>query len=62
MAGNIIPRREWRTFGKCFGVSEKKIRSYEPDNFKKSSKKYTLSANSNENCKVHDEVMGINSL
>lgn len=49
MAGNIIPRREWRTFGKCFGVSEKKIRSYEPDNFKKSSKKYTLSANSNEN-------------
>ena len=39
MAGKIIPRWEWRTFGDNFGVSEEKIKSYEMGNFKKSSEK-----------------------
>lgn len=62
MAGKIIPRWEWRTFGENFGVSEEKIKSYEMGNFKKSSEKYILSRNSNENCKVRDELMDIKSL
>ncbi len=62
MAGKIIPRWEWRTFGDNFGVSEEKIKSYELGNFKKSSEKYILSRNSNENCKVRDELMDIKSL
>ena len=62
MAGKIIPRWEWRTFGENFGVSEEKIKSYELGNFKKSSEKYILSRNSNENCKVRDELMDIKSL
>ena len=62
MAGKIIPRWEWRTFGENFGVSEEKIKAYELGNFKKSSEKYILSANSNENCKVRDELMDIKSL
>ena len=62
MAGKIIPRWEWRTFGENFGVSEDKIKAYELGNFKKSSEKYILSANSNENCKVRDELMDIKSL
>ncbi len=62
MAGKIIPRWEWRTFGDNFGVSEEKIKSYEMGNFKKSSEKYILSRNSNENCKVRDELMDIKSL
>lgn len=62
MAGKIIPRWEWRTFGEDFGVSEEKIKAYELGNFKKSSEKYILSRNSNENCKVRDELMDIKSL
>ena len=62
MAGKIIPRWEWRTFGDNFGVSEEKIKAYELGNFKKSSEKYILSRNSNENCKVRDELMDIKSL
>lgn len=62
MAGKIIPRWEWRTFGENFGVSEEKIKAYELGNFKKSSEKYILSRNSNENCKVRDELMDIKSL
>ena len=62
MADKIIPRWEWRTFGDNFGVSEEKIKSYEMGNFKKSSEKYILSRNSNENCKVRDELMDIKSL
>ena len=61
MAGKIIPRWEWRTFGDNFGVSEEKIKSYEMGNFKKSAEQYILSANSNENCKVRDELMDIKS-
>ena len=62
MAGKIIPRWEWRTFGENFGESENKIKAYELGNFKKSSEKYILSRNSNENCKVRDELMDIKSL
>jgi len=62
MADKIIPRWEWRTFGDNFGVSEDKIKAYELANFKKSSEKYILSRNSNENCKVRDELMDIKSL
>ena len=64
MAGKIIPRWEWRTFlgeNGSFGESEEKIKTYEMGNFKKSSEKYILSRNSNENCKVRDELMDIKS-
>ena len=65
MAGKIIPRWEWRTFlgeNGSFGESEAKIKTYEMGNFKKSEEKYILSKNSNENCKVRDELMDIKSL
>lgn len=62
MAGKIIPRWEWRTFGDKFGDSEAKIKAYEQGNFKKSSEKYILSRNSNENCKIRDDLMDIKSL
>ena len=64
MAGKIIPRWEWRTFlpeNGNFGESEEKIKAYEMGNFKKSAEKYILSRNSNENCKVRDELMDIKS-
>lgn len=62
MAGKIIPRWEWRTFGEKFGEGEDRIRAYELGNFKKSSEKYILSRNSNENCKIRDDLMDIKSL
>ena len=62
MAGKIIPRWEWRTFGENFGVTEEKIKAYELANFKKSEEKYILSRNSNENCKIRDDLMDIKSL
>ena len=61
--GTIIPRWEWRTFGKEFGASEEKIKSYELGNFKKSSEKYILTAKTSEqNCKIRDDLMDIKSL
>jgi len=59
----IIPRWEWRTFGKDFGESEAKIKSHELGNFKKSSEKYILTAKTSEqNCKIRDDLMDIKSL
>ncbi len=58
----IIPRWEWRTFGKEFGAAEERIKSHEMGNFKKSSEKYILSRRSNENCKIRDDLMDIKSL
>ena len=60
--GEIIPRWEWRTFGKEFGVGEERIKAHELGTFKKSSEKYILSRNSNENCKIRDDLMDIKSL
>ena len=60
--GEIIPRWEWRTFGKEFGVGEERIKKYEQVLFKKSSEKYILSRKSNENCKIRDDLMDIKSL
>ncbi len=60
--GVIIPRWEWRTFGESFGEAEDKIKAYPLGNFKKSSEKYILSCNSNENTKIRDDLMDIKSL
>ena len=57
----IIPRREWRTFGAQFGEAEDKIKAYGEVAFKKSSENYILSRNSNENCKIRDDLMDIKS-
>jgi len=57
--GKIIPRWEWRTFGKEFGEGEARIKAHELATFKKSSEKYILSKNSNENCKIRDDLMDI---
>lgn len=58
----IIPRWEWRTFGDKFNISEEKIKNNKLGNFKRSSEKYILSRNSNENCKIRDDLMDIKSL
>ena len=56
----IIPRWEWRTFGSDFNGADEKIMALNPS-VKKSSEKYILSRNSNENCKIRDDLMDIKS-
>jgi len=61
--GAIIPRWEWRTFGKEFGKSEELIKAHTLGNVKKSSEKYILTEmTSSENCKIRDDLMDIKSL
>ncbi len=56
----IIPRWEWRTFGSDFKGADQKIMDLNPS-VKKSGEKYILSRNSNENCKIRDDLMDIKS-
>ena len=56
----IIPRWEWRTFGSDFKGADQKIMDLGPS-IKKSGEKYILSRNSNENCKIRDDLMDIKS-
>ena len=60
--GKIIPRWEWRTFGTKFGISEEKIQNHKLASFRTSNEKYILSKNSNDNCKIRDDLMDIKSL
>jgi exopolyphosphatase/guanosine-5'-triphosphate,3'-diphosphate pyrophosphatase len=60
--GKIIPRWEWRTFGEKFGEAEDRIKAHPLGNFKKSDEKYILSANSNDNTKIRDDLMDIKRL
>ena len=62
MADKIIPRWEWRTFGESFGEAENRIKALAGDSVRKSTEKYILSAKSNENCKIRDDLMDVKSL
>jgi len=59
----IIPRWEWRTFGKTgFGESEDLIRAKSPAQVRKSGEVYILSSRSMNNTKVRDDLMDIKTL
>ncbi len=59
----IIPRWEWRTFGtSSFGESEELIRARGEAQVRKSGEFYILSSQSQNNCKVRDELMDIKTL
>lgn len=59
----IIPRWEWRTFGKeSFGVSESLIRGRGEAQVRKSGEVYILSRQSMNNTKVRDDLMDIKTL
>lgn len=57
----IIPRWEWRTFGKDLLEGEKNIKEYGNARHRESSEIYILSTNSNDNTKIRDELMDIKS-
>jgi len=55
----IIPRWEWRTFGKEFGEAESNIKKHKEGGFKKSEEKYILSKKSNNNIKIRDDLADV---
>ncbi len=58
----IIPRWEWRTFGIDLGAGETEVRLHPADKTRESREIYILSANSNDNTKIRDELMDIKTL
>jgi len=57
----IIPRWEWRTFGDNLSKGEEEIKKSGTPRNRESSEIYILSAKSNENTKIRDELMDIKS-
>lgn len=55
----IIPRWEWRTFAEDFAEIEPLIRAHGKPFSRTSSEIYLLSAKSNDNTKIRDELMDI---
>ena len=57
----IIPRWEWRTFGKNLSKGEENIKNNRIARDRKSKEIYILSKHSNDNTKIRDELMDIKS-
>jgi exopolyphosphatase/guanosine-5'-triphosphate,3'-diphosphate pyrophosphatase len=62
MAGEIVPRWEWRAFGESFGGSENPFASYEASGTANSDEIYFLSPATSENVKVRDGLLDIKKL
>jgi len=58
----IIPRWEWRTFGKDLGDGEKNIAAHPVEKVRESKEVYILSAVSRDNTKIRDGLMDIKIL
>jgi exopolyphosphatase/guanosine-5'-triphosphate,3'-diphosphate pyrophosphatase len=58
---NIVPRWEWRTFGRHFGVSESRFAELTPGGVQESDELYVLGG-SGDNVKVRDGLMDIKVL
>jgi hypothetical protein len=62
MADKIIPRWEWRTFGKEFPAYAETLKKYGEPGVKKSEENYILSKVSDENIKIREDLVDIKSL
>lgn len=61
MADKIIPRWEWRTFGKEFPAFAATLKKYGEPSVKKSEEHYILSRASDENIKIREDLVDIKS-
>lgn len=60
--GVIIPRWEWRTFGKGnFGKGEIALRALPMESNKKTGEEYILSRKSDENVKIRFDLVDVKS-
>ncbi|MDT8899848.1 hypothetical protein [Anaeroselena agilis] len=62
MADKIIPRWEWRTFGKEFPAFAETLKKYGEPSVKRSEEHYILSRASDENIKIREDLVDIKSL
>ena len=62
MAEVIIPRWEWRTFGKEFPTFAATLKKYGEGSTKKSEEFYILSRASDENVKIREDLVDVKSL
>jgi len=62
MTSAIVPRWEWRTFGRSFGPAEEKFGALSPERVQESDELYVLSKTTDENVKVRDELLDVKQL
>ena len=62
MSSAIVPRWEWRTFGRSFGSADEKFGALSPERVQESDELYVLSKRADENVKVRDELLDVKQL
>ncbi len=62
MASAIVPRWEWRTFGRSFGAAEERFAALSPERVQESDELYVVSRSSDENVKVRDDLLDVKQL
>jgi len=60
--GTIVPRWEWRTFGREFGDAETRFEALGAEKVQKSEETYLVAAGSDANVKIRDQLMDIKLL
>lgn len=62
MTSAIVPRWEWRAFGRSFGAAEKRFGALSPGRVQESDELYLLSRTTDENVKVRDGLLDVKQL
>jgi exopolyphosphatase / guanosine-5'-triphosphate,3'-diphosphate pyrophosphatase len=62
MTSTIVPRWEWRAFGRSFGAAEKRFGALTPERVQESDELYLLSRTADENVKVRDGLLDVKQL
>jgi exopolyphosphatase / guanosine-5'-triphosphate,3'-diphosphate pyrophosphatase len=62
MPDAIVPRWEWRAFGRSFGPAEERFEALTAERVQESDELYLLSRTSDENVKVRDELLDVKHL
>jgi exopolyphosphatase/guanosine-5'-triphosphate,3'-diphosphate pyrophosphatase len=62
MSTPVVPRWEWRTFGRSFGPAEERFAALSPERVEESDELYVLSKTVDENVKVRDGLFDVKQL
>jgi exopolyphosphatase / guanosine-5'-triphosphate,3'-diphosphate pyrophosphatase len=62
MSTTVVPRWEWRAFGRSFGPAEERFGEQTPERVQESDELYLLSKTVDENVKVRDGLLDVKEL
>jgi exopolyphosphatase/guanosine-5'-triphosphate,3'-diphosphate pyrophosphatase len=62
MSTPVVPRWEWRAFGRSFGAAEETFGAHPPERVQESDELYLLSKTVDENVKVRDGLLDVKQL